>query len=98
MKALVGASCLCSCIRTRLLNFGRLGNQSRETRPWLPVRSAEVVEVVALEQVVHDSRVVLVYNPVGDELPEEVSGSPSGCTGQRFPDGEGILVIAGKGQ
>ncbi len=27
---------------------------------------------------------------------KKVPGSPSGYTGQRFPDGEGILVIAGK--
>ena len=69
-KALVGRPCLCSCIRTRLLNFGRLGDHSRETRPCLPGRSAEVVEVVALEQVVHGPGIVLVDDPVGDELPE----------------------------
>ena len=62
----------------------------------LPGRTAEVVEVVALEQAVYGPGIVLVDDPVGDELPEKVSGSPSGCTGQRFPDGEGILVIAGE--
>ena len=41
---------------------------------------------------------VVVDDPVGDELPETVPGSPSGCTGQRFPVGKGILVIACKGQ
>jgi len=95
-KALVEASCLCSCIRTRLLNFGRLGDQSRETRPRLPGRSTEVVEVVALEQVVHGPGVVLVDDPVGDELPEQIPGPPSGSTGQRIPEGECVFVIAGE--
>ena len=78
-KALVGASCLCSCIRTLLLSASPLGDQSRETRPWLPGRSAEVVEVVALEQAVYGPGIVLVDDPVGDELPEKCrrSGNPA---------------------
>ena len=48
---LAGASCLCSCIRTRLLNFGRLGNQSRETRRCPAGRSAGVAQLVNLAQV-----------------------------------------------
>ncbi len=59
-------------------------------------RSAEVVEVVALEQVVHGPCIVLVSDPVGDELPEKVPGPPSGCSGQRSPDGESVFVIAGE--
>ena len=70
MKGLVGRSCICSCIRTRLLNFGRLDDQFRETRPCLPGRSAKVVEVVALEQMVYGPGVLLVDDPIGDELPE----------------------------
>ena len=62
----------------------------------LPSRSAEVVEVVAPEQVVHGPGVVLVDDPIGDELPEQVPGPPSGCTGQCFPDGECVFVIAGE--
>ena len=69
-NVLASRSLICSCIRTRLLSFGGLGDQSRETRPCLPGRSAEVVEVVALEQVVHGPGIVLVDDPVGDELPE----------------------------
>lgn len=69
-KVLVGASCICSCIRTLLLSASPLRDQSRETRSWLPVRSAEVVEVVALEQMVYGPGVVLVDDPIGDELPE----------------------------
>jgi hypothetical protein len=34
MKALVGRSCICSCIRTRPLSSGRRGDRSRETQPW----------------------------------------------------------------
>lgn len=69
-KTLVGRSCICSCMRTRLLSPGRRGERSRETQPCLPGRSTEVVEVVALEQMVNRPDVVLVDDPVGNELPE----------------------------
>jgi len=86
MKALVRASCLCSCIRTRLLNFGRLGDQSRETRPRLPGRSAEVVEVVTLSR----------WCTALASCLSRVPGPPSWCTGQRSPGGECVFVVAGE--
>ena len=44
-KVLAGRSCICSCIRTRLLSSGRRGDRSRETLPWLLRREREPLTV-----------------------------------------------------
>src|SRR5580658_1558834 len=59
-----------------------------------PLGPTEVVQVVALQELVRLSSVVLNDHAVVDKLPEQIPGPLSGGAGQRLPQDEGILVVA----
>lgn len=62
----------------------------------LPGRTSQVVQIVGLENLVDIPTLLLADHAVGHKLAEQVAGSLSRCIRQVLPEGEGVLVIAGK--